>query len=1203
MIWTEDQKKAIDAKPAQIVVSAAAGSGKTQVLSTRIVERIINSENSVSVDKFLIVTFTKAAAAEMRERIGKTLRGYLQKEKDKSRRKYISNQIALLSGAQICTIDSFCYSIVRQFFYEMDLPSDISLGDNNEMALLRLEALEDTVNALYCALEKRNGGALNEENLENSKLCEEFLGEDLETVLEGFDELTQNFSSDKADSDFYTDQGVLDYTSMISELHKKAQSAAYPDKWLGKMADYYDEEKTQYEDTIFYKYPMEEFYKVTEEIEKTLKEARDISIEHSIGYENSLEKDILNIEKIRKLKSYDEIYTFLNTVKVFGALSGKKRNCDAFISAQIKKSRDNMKALVEKEILPLFSVPLNRCKEIRSEMKKQVKALCAAAQLLDKIYFDKMINLKLLDFGACEHLALKIISADGVNLTEAGEAISKKFDEVYVDETQDSNAMQDLLFSLVAGKRSFMVGDIKQSIYSFRNADPYIFMDKCIEASFEEESEKRKIFLSKNFRSRKCIVDAVNSVFDNLMTESVSGIDYKKEHRLEFGADFIKEADEKNNCCIYIAEKDDCIKGTSFAQAEFIAEKISDMIKNGEKVWDKETGEMRNIRFSDITILMRSPGNYAKAYEEALRKKGVPFYFDGGNALYETGEVGRDLEILRLIDNSQCDIPLASTLRSPMFLFNETDLLEIKQSGAKTFCDAFYGICSGKYNVKEELKNKCVSFKRTLDRWRAASGFISVSELLQRIYNETDIYTSCLSMPDGQMRYANSNMLRDEADAFEKTSYSGRFSFINYVEKVRKTSGGALEAKFVSEKMDVVRIMSIHKSKGLEFPVVFLVECEKNIHSKSSKAGGLIINTHGYIAMNVVNTKLRCRYNSPMKSVLTAIKKKEETAEEMRLLYVALTRAREKVFVTGISKSITDFEASSFSAFAHISGAMVKACTSYLGMIALGYGAEGEKYWNNERIEVSLSDEEDNSDNISVIDEFINNEEVNSRLTYEYPYINAINIPNKASVSSLKTDDVTLKDEKGEALTAINKASSKSIALKKASFERTANQGAFYGTAHHKMLQNLNFNGESVKEQKEKLLKRGVLTEDEHNIITDEKIESFLKSPLGKDLKQAVKIWREEPFVIYESASVLGNDYPDEEKICIQGVIDCFYERSDGSIVLIDYKTDRYENPEEIAQKYKNQIFYYEKALKLKFKDNVIQKYLYLLHKDDIIEM
>ncbi len=1202
MNWTCDQQKAIDAKVAQTVVSAAAGSGKTQVLSTRIVERIISEDNPVSVDKFLIVTFTKAAATEMRERIGKTLRGYLQKETDKSKRKYISNQIALLSGAQICTIDSFCYSVVRQFFYEMDLPSDIALGDNNEMALVRLEALEDTVNALYCALEKKNGGELNEENLENARLCEDFFGEELTSVLEGFDELTQSFSSDKADSDFYTAQSTFDYTSMISELHKKAQSAAYPDKWLSETADSYDEDKTQYEDTIFYKYPMEEFYKKIAEIEKTIREARDISAEHNIGYENCLEKDLLNIERIRKLTSYDEIYTFFESEKIFGNLSGKKRSCDAFISAQIKKSRDNMKSLVEKELIPLFSVSLERCKQIRREMKKQVKALCASAQLMDKLYYDKMLNLRLLDFGACEHLALKIISSDGKTLTEAGEAVRKKFDEVYVDETQDSNAMQDLLFSLVAQGRSFMVGDIKQSIYSFRNADPYIFMDKCTESSFEENSEKRKIFLSKNFRSRKCIVDAVNSVFDNLMTESSSGIDYKKEHRLEFGADFIKSANEEKNCSIYIAEKEDCINGSSSAQAEFIAGKICNMVKNEEQIWDKETGEMRNIRFSDITILMRSPGKTAEIYEEELKRKGIPCYYDGGSTLYDTGEVSKVIDILRLIDNSQCDIPLAATLRSPMFLFNETDLLEIKLSGAKTFCDAFYGVCSGKYDVREELKNKCVSFKRTLDRWRGASGFISISELLQRIYNETDIYTSCLSMPDGQMRYANLNMLLDEADAFEKTSYSGLFSFINYVEKLRKTSGGASEAKLVSEKMDVVKIMSIHKSKGLEFPVVFLAECEKNIHPAFSQAGGLIINTRGYIAMNVVNTKLRCRYNSPMKSVLAAIKKNEETAEEMRLLYVALTRAREKVFVSGMSKSITDFEVSSFSAFSEISGAMAIACSSYLGMVALGYGAGGDKYWNSERIELCGNEDDDELSKEHIEKDFVKNEEVNSRLMYEYPHINAVNIPNKASVSSLKTIDVTLKDKEGEALVSLNKASSKSIALNKASFERKINQGAFYGTAHHKMLQNLNFNGEDVKEQKKKLLQRGILTQDEYNIISDEKIERFLKSSLGKDIKKAVRIWREEPFVIYESASVLGKDYS-EENICVQGVIDCFYERSDGSIVLVDYKTDRYETPEEVVQKYKNQVFYYEKALKLKFKDNVIQKYLYLLHKDDIIEM
>lgn len=1196
MKWTEDQKKAIYARPNQIVVSAAAGSGKTQVLSTRIAERVKDDKNPVSVDKFLIVTFTKAAAAQMRERIGKTLREEIKNEQNPSRRKFLSRQMALLSGAQICTIDSFCYSVVKQFFYELDLPSDIALGESGEMTLLRLEALEDTVNAFYCALEKHKGTVLNEENLENAKICEEYFeNDDLKLILDGFDMLTQSYSSDKSDSDFYGG-AVGDYTTMISQIHNKAQSAPFPEKWLDEIALSYSPQ-TKYTDTLFYKYTMSEAKETLKSVKNTLVDAAELSQNNNIGYEASLQDDINILSSISENSDYEEIRKVVQNEDLFSSLRGKKRNCDASISAQIKAVRNNMKSLIEKDISPLFEMSLEECEKTKNEQYPQIKALCACAELLDKIYFDKMLSRRLIDFSTCEHLALNIITKDGESLSEAGKAILQKYDEVYIDETQDSNAMQDLLFTLISGGRCFMVGDVKQSIYGFRNADSDIFVKKCDESSVEEESEKRKIFLSKNFRSRKCIIDAVNSIFDVVMTEEICAIDYKKEHRLEFGAEFIPASPEDKNCAIYAVEKSGNSQEQTYNEAELTAKKITELINSKAPVWDKETGEMRPVRYSDITVLMRSPSKSTAIYEEVFLKNSVPCYFDGGSSLYDTGEIGRIVEILRLIDNSQCDIPLASTLRSPMFIFDENDLLSIKLSGSESFCDAFYGICSGKYQVEEKLYNKCISFKRTLDRWRMASGFISLSELLRRIYNETDIYTTALSMPNGEMRRANLDLLLEEAELFEKSSYSGLFNFINYVEKMKRTSGGVPEAKFMSEKMNVVRIMSIHKSKGLEFPVVFITACDKKIHLNTTEAGGLLLDSKALCAMNVVNPKLRCRYPSPMRSVLKLMQKNQETAEEMRLFYVALTRAMEKVYVVGTVKNYDAYFEKSLDAMPCTSKAVIMTCGSYLDMIALSYGHGADEKWNFECCETDTQESDDREEEKHNL-EFTENKDISKMLDYKYPFENAVNIPNKASVTRLKTIDVNLS---GEDIIPINSVSSKNIALKKAEITKKATGGAFYGTAHHKMLQNLDFSL-SVSEQKKRLLDKGILTKDEYDVISDAKIQNFIDSELGIDMKNAVKIYREEPFVISEDASVLAPEYAGEN-ICVQGIIDCYYIRKDESIVLVDYKSDVYENPEEIVKKYQKQIFYYEKALKLKFKDKLIQKFLYLLYNNDIIEL
>ena len=1205
MKWTDDQKKSIFARPAQIVVSAAAGSGKTQVLTTRIIERIKDMSSPVSVDKLLIVTFTKAAAAEMKERIGKALRNAAKNETDLSVRKHLKAQLSLLGSAHICTIDSFCYDVVKQNFFKADLPSDISIGENGELSLLRLSALEETVDSLYCALEKSKGTSLSEENLECAAIAEKCFPDEneLKLILTGFEALTNTCSHDKRDSEFSENIiGTGDYTTMISDLYRKAQSAAYPEKWLSDAAAMYDDASTDYTDTLMYKYSYSVCIHTVQNAAKVISELAEVSETNGIGYEAFLREEADSLLQLASCNDYDELYDIYHSNKYFSALRGLKRGCDKETAERIKTLRTKIKDTVSKTLSSLSEFSLEDCISLRTQLYPQIKALCSAAILLGKIYYKKMTARRIIDFSSCEHLALNIISDDGVTLSETGIALRNKYDEIYIDEFQDSNDLQDMLFSLISKGRTFMVGDVKQSIYGFRNADPSLFMARCDSSSFEEDAAKRKIFLAKNFRSKKNVIDGINSIFDVIMTEESSSINYKKEHRLDFGADFIPENYPVEKCELAIITEDGNAENQKKNEATYIAETIKEIIASKRLVWDKDEGNTRPVRYSDIAVLSRSLKSSVSIYENAFASVGVPCYVDGGNDLYETIEVGQILEILKLIDNGSSDISLACALRSPMFMFDENELLKIKLCSKESFCDAFYGICSGEYKISPTLAAKCRKFKKQLDLWRKASMFVSVEEIIRRIYTDTNIYSSVLSFPDGELRRANLDLLLEKAEEFERSTYNGLFNFVNYIEKIKKTSDVTSEARAISEKMDVVRIMTIHKSKGLEFHIVFVAACASKYKPAKEKAGGLVMNSHAGIAMNVINPLLRCKYSSPMRSILLDMETKENAREEMRLLYVALSRAREKLYAVATLANGDAFDALQLLAVNEISANEILSAKSYVGLIALAYARGADKHWNVTVNTIKENEKEALSSEL-LTSAFEEDKEVSSLLDFVYPYEGAVNLPNKASVSYLKSLDLNLAPSEDGKIPLLNKPSCKKVSLKKPDFGKKTASGTFYGTAHHKVLEHIDYSGESVQEQCKAFLEKGFISEDEYNVLSFDKIGEFMESPLGTKLKNAQKLYREQSFVIYVDANEIDPSLPQDEKICVQGVIDCYFEHDDSTVILVDYKTDSYDDPSEIAEKYHKQLYYYEKALKTKFKDKIIQKYLYLLHKNDIIEL
>ena len=457
-------------------------------------------------------------------------------------------------------------------------------------------------------------------------------------------------------------------------------------------------------------------------------------------------------------------------------------------------------------------------------------------------------------------------------------------------------------------------------------------------------------------------------------------------------------------------------------------------------------------------------------------------------------------------------------------------------------------------------------------------------------------------MHDGMMRKANLDLLLEKAEEFERSSYTGLFNFVTYVQKMKKTSDNISEAKSVSEKMDVVRIMSIHKSKGLEFPVVFLSNSAKPYHGLSTSTGGLIISQNAGIGFNYVNPVLRYRYCSPFQQSLMVMAQNDDRAEEMRLLYVALTRAKEKLYIVATLRDSDVFYSQGYSFAEKLTSNEILGCNSYISLLSLAYAHGADKFWKVNEVIPSVTECVKEDISLEPVP-FSENETVSKLLDFTYPYSEYISLPGKASVSLLKSIDVNIAPSDDGDIPLISTPSTKKVTFSKPKFINSEISGAYKGTVHHKFLQYFDYNGPSVDEQIKTMRQKGILNQDEVSVLERDKIRDFVNSELGDMLKKAKKIYREEAFVINIRASEINKSFGDDETICVQGIIDCYFIKDDGSIVLIDYKTDKYENPQEIAVKYQKQLYYYEKALKLKFKENLIQKYLYLMHKNDIIEI
>ncbi|MEQ8196761.1 MAG: helicase-exonuclease AddAB subunit AddA [Clostridiaceae bacterium] len=1228
--WTNEQLEAIETRGCNLLVAAAAGSGKTAVLVERIIKIITDKENPVDIDKLLVVTFTSAAAGEMRERIADAISKELEKDPDS---RVLQRQLTLLSKSSITTMHSFCLDVIKNNFHYIDLDPSFRISDDTEGTLMKLEALTEIFEELF---EKEDRGFLS---------------------------LLDAYGTGKNDKKLQ---------DLVLNLYEFSMSGPWPERWLQEKAEEFNIiNEVELENTQWIKL----LKKLTEieidSIIKNLETARNLA-ENNSGlqpYAENLKEDIVIIsDLIDKLKqsSLSEIFTAVNNIEFSKLKRVLSKNVeDPKVQDKIKRIRDKSKKSIVGISQEIFNSPPEDILKDLKETYPLMKALSRLVINFKVAYEAKKRERGVLDFNDLEHLCLKILT-DEQNISRPSSValgFREKFTEVLVDEYQDSNNVQETIISLVSRKETdnpnvFMVGDVKQSIYRFRQAKPELFLNKYNTYGTECGSKNKKIMLYKNFRSRESVINGANFIFKEIMSEALGELEYTDDEALNLGAcyaqpdqydiDFAgnielhiadKSADEGNgdseeeNHDIEVEEED--LTGVQL-EARIVGKRIKELmsakVDKTYMVIDKSTGKYRKVRYKDIVILLRATKSWAEVFSAELGALGIPVYSDAGTGYFETIEIRTILSLLQIIDNPLQDVPLLAALKSPVFSFTAEELGDLRILGEdKYFYEVIEEIAQDKKKVSGEFKEKCISFIESLDKWRKKVMYTPIDEFIWYLYMDTSYYGFAGGMVNGVQRQANLKILFQRARQFESTSFKGLFNFINFIHKLKKSSGDMGSAKILGENEDVVRIMSIHKSKGLEFPVVFISGCGKRFNLMDLNKDVMFHDELG-LGPQFINPEQRITYPSIAKN---AIKKKillETLSEEMRILYVGLTRAKEKLIITG---SVNNFHRNieKWSSSASISEGGIPPyelikMRSFLDWIATaicrhrdGAVLRGSEYQtegiidDDSRWDIKLWKRSDFSENEAVPDEdtieekqlFINNDsdstdkEVERRLGFKYKFKESSFFPSNVSVSELKkraykdSNEVTHNLYKEE-LEVKPKFLQKERGLSPA--ER--------GTVIHFFMQKIDLSaGNSYNELKakvEELVSKELLRRDEAEVINIKKVINFLNSTLGKRMSQALKegreVRRELPFYTEISALEFDRDLPEkykDETLRLQGVIDAYFEEEDG-IVLLDYKTDYAEENSlsEIVERYRIQLSYYSMALERMTGKKVKERYLYL---------
>lgn len=1182
--WTLEQLDAINARGGNILVAAAAGSGKTAVLVERVIRMITDRDNPVSVDKLLVLTFTDAAASEMRRKISLAIEQKLSENPDD---KWLRQQSLCVGSACISTIHSFCSRILTNNAHITDLPTDFSLIDDTENQVLRLQALDTVLEAYYSRIDKKHG----------------------------FRELVHGWGGIKGDESL---------RELILHLHDFSRSLAYPKKWLRNAyrEDYSQIAKAKtLASSARESLLKDKLYECALNIYNGLCIIRNIvdaevPSDHAyFHYYNDMADGFCSaFDKLGNEYSVDGLTHLITSLEIKSA--PRKTGLDESTAVRITKIRDaSVKAEKKKAESFLSALSGENISHI-SKCAPVVKTLCSIVRQTERIHQRLKKERSSIDFSDLEHGLLHLLVNERGEETDLCLKLRAHYHEILLDEFQDTNSLQFEIFSRLSKEEGnlFMVGDVKQCIYKFRNADPSIFMN--LYSSYDKCEGGRLIRLFKNFRSRPEVIDSVNYVFSSVMSEKLGGVNYTEDEYLKIGAAY----PEGNGFDTEIMLTDTAeLKSTDPTLAELeareieaknTASKIKKLIyADGLKVTDRETSQLRDATYGDITILCRG-SKECRIIEEELMRQGIPTISESGRLYLESLEVDTVLCFLRIIDNPLQDIPLIAVMRSAMFNFTADELARIRASKKDVrFYDA---LC-----IAAENDKKCADFLSVLLDLRSCAKYMGTDELVWKICNELHYSSIVGSMQNGALRKANLNLLLERCSDFEQGSLRGLFNFMKYIEMLKDTGKDLAPAEILTQNNNSVRIMTMHKSKGLEFPVVILFGTVKKFYLGDIQKN-IIWDEKLGIGLDYVDTRQRVRFPSPIRKMIETELLSSLKSEEMRLLYVAMTRAREKLIISAaIKQRDNKWAEAEFSPEGFVYPLLADKITCMRDWIlsALMNSPYAEELRSRaDRADICMRKDLDakfhvySSDDMEAVSHTYATSDITdsepdsipdmeARLTYSYPHTTLRNLPIKLSVSELKRRRMP-DNEPGTRL------------LKEpSSFISTGDiKGSERGTITHFVLQHIDVaktnSQDEIARQIDEMISSGIISKLQSEVVDTRSIFEFFRSSLGKRLKNAEKFEREFDFYMLVSPDEVTDNVTSDaaDDVILQGIADCLFFEPDG-IVLIDYKTDRVGNDGILKRSefYRMQIELYARGISRIFNIPVKEKYLYFLNCNEAV--
>lgn len=1192
MRWTADQEKAIytDTGNGNILVSAAAGSGKTAVLVERVLQKILHGKSSI--ERLLIVTFTEAAASEMREKIVKRLYEYLS-ECGTEEKNFIKSQIRLTETAEIMTIDAFCKRVVENNFHALGISPDIRICDDGLAKLL----MDDAINRVYDRIYKT-----------------------------GSDEEKSRF---KRLTDFYAkDRSNEPLSELMKSLYKFTDSFAEPIKWLEENSEIFKRPVLEWPSVAYHMTITRESAKVC------LSEMNDVLTNNECDETARaialILKDITSA--ICAAENWDDIYEVYNT-----HLSNKKKlKPITELTAKLTDSPLNNKLMYAVySFLDIFT-PQNSSEKATLGITQSSEKIIGLydtellyEEVWDIVWLMKEIirefagvkeNHSVYQFADIERLAYTLFR----DCTEIREAYKNKYDEILIDEYQDTNMLQDTIFKLISRKNIFMVGDLKQSIYRFRKGDPYIFKSKA-EKYEDMNTRHQRIILSQNFRSRNEILDSVNALFTKIMSLSAGDVDYSggelivrsKEFEVYPNSDF----NEKSELHFLAIDRNSGINKDLY-EAQFTAKKIDELLKSGVLVFDKSLGAMRPIQKRDIVVLQYSLKYNAEYLFDELSNLGIDSYVDA-TPFFDRREITVMLSLLSVINNTHQNIPLITVLRSPIGGFSDNDLalLHITDKNDEYYIDKLSAYT--KTGKDDTLKRKCTDFLRHINRWRGYTRHKSVAQLIWAIYEESCFYDIMGAIDESEDSQANLRLLYERATQYEGAGFKGLFNFIKYIEELEQNDKDIGGAKTIGEANDVVRIMTIHRSKGLEFPYVFVLGTGRAFQSHSDTP---IFSVHKDLGFGMPHIYYDKHYskNTYAQDLITVINKKESMSEKMRLLYVALTRAREKLYVIACKFENADEEAIT-DKWRHmlVGGKMlplqastVKGFYEWLCPAVLSSLETWKFQFHSVNEEICSTDKKENATPETYSDSPELKDAVYKILNYTYPFSESNTIPSRTSVTQLKemaTAEETIYEPDSRRITDSSDMAEYVFAPLHQKPRFMDEEGYMppneIGTLYHSIMSRIdldavrNIGVDVIDAELKRMKDENIVSKNELTHIAPEKLKQFFKSDIGIRMLNAKNVYREQPFQINISALEYDGDLPQEyknETVILQGIIDCYFEEADG-YVLFDYKTDKVKDKNEIFKKYKKQLELYKMAIERLTSKPVKEYHLYLFDTNETV--